>query len=465
MHDLAGHPAVVGFRGVYAVRPGVFAIAMDYVGGGELWTHCNKHGPLPEPEARHITAQLLDALGCVRGTTSCLMVADSGRLRRYMHERRIAHRDLKLENIMVEKSTSRFGGWPTIKIIDFGLSQRLAPAPIDGTALPHYDVSLASPEEEAAVSALLAQVENCPAACTVAGAPPRPGVIDNVARSLRPVPRFRTTVGALSVGASVAYSEHQLFPAPGSVFYLAPEVTPLRAPLAGYGLAADIWSAGICLHVMLSSSYPFNAPTDSELVRILSGGPELCMDSEVWAGVSPQARDLVARMLSPAPEQRPTAAQAMRHDWFTLAARIAARERAALLTDAACQKIRTAAPAGAPSPPPSPILSRAMPCFRRRTTRVAPLLTKEQQHELAPAESPGALSFAEGVAASATSLLRSLQRRLSRTSQPADIMIAEAPAEDGAPPAVPLRRRRFSSAFGACLAPDAAAAMHFDASK
>jgi hypothetical protein len=246
-------------------------------------------------------------------------------------------------------------------------------------------------------------------------------------------------------------------------------VTPLRAPLAGYGLAADIWSAGICLHVMLSSSYPFNAPTDSELVRILSGGPELCMDSKVWAGVSPQARDLVARMLSPAPEQRPTAAQALRHDWFTLAARIAARERAALLADAACQKIRTAAPAGAPSPPPSPILSRAMPCFRRRTTRVAPLLTKEQQHELAPAESPGALSgFADSFASSAGSLLRSLQRRLSRTSphsQPPDIMMAEAPAEDGAPPAVPLRRRRLRSAFGACLAPDAAAAMHFDASK
>ena len=65
MHDLAGHPAVVGFRGVYAVRPGVFAIVMDYVGGGELWTHCNKHGPLPEQEARHITGQILDTLECV----------------------------------------------------------------------------------------------------------------------------------------------------------------------------------------------------------------------------------------------------------------------------------------------------------------------------------------------------------------------------------------------------------------
>ena len=63
LQELAGHPSVVGFRGVYAfARPGMFAIVMEYVAGGELWTHCSKHGPLPEPEARHLTAQILDAL-------------------------------------------------------------------------------------------------------------------------------------------------------------------------------------------------------------------------------------------------------------------------------------------------------------------------------------------------------------------------------------------------------------------
>ena len=63
LRDLAGHPSVVGFRGVYAfARPGMYAIVMEYVSGGELWTHCSKHGPLPEPEARHLTAQILDAL-------------------------------------------------------------------------------------------------------------------------------------------------------------------------------------------------------------------------------------------------------------------------------------------------------------------------------------------------------------------------------------------------------------------
>ena len=348
---------------------------------------------------------------------------------------------------MVEKSpVSRFGGWPTIKLIDFGLSRRLAApaAPIDAAALSHPaahsaalarfsdDFSFPSMDEEAAAAALLAQLEPRPTPVTRAR-------LDVVARAIRPVPRFRTTVG--------------------SVYYLAPEVTPLRAPLAGYGLAADIWSAGVCLHVMLAQSYPFMAPTDIELLRLLAGSPELRMDSEVWATVSPQARDLVARMLSPAPAARPSAPQALQHDWFTLAARDAARERAALFADAGCKKIASAASAnnGAPSPPSSPLCR--LPCFRRAERRVTPLMAAARI-ELAPAEASGGSAFG-----AAGSLLRSLHARFARLSsrqaQPSACAIAEAeaPAEESAPPAVPLRRRRLSNAF-ACLAPDAAEAMH-----
>ena len=252
------------------------------------------------------------------------------------------------------------------------------------------------------------------------------------------------------------------------MYYLAPEVTPLRAPLAGYGLAADIWSAGVCLHVMLAQSYPFTAPTDIALLRLLAGSPQLRLDSEVWATVSPQARDLVARMLSPAPAARPSALQALQHDWFTLAARDAARERAALLANAGCKKIATAAGAAAaaatcaPSPQPTPLLR--LPCFRK-AVRISPL-EMAAHAELAPAEAVGggaSFAFSAGAA-----LLRSLQSRFarfvsSRRAQPSECAIAEAeaPAEESAPPALPLRRRRLSNAF-ACLAPDAAEAMRRD---
>ena len=121
-----------------------------------------------------------------------------------MHERRIAHRDLKLENIMVEKDVaSRFGGWPTIKLIDFGLSRRLAApaAAIDAAALSHpvahhaalarfsSDFLLPSLAEEAAAAELLAQLDPPPADMSRAR-------LNAVAHAIRPVPRFRTTVGA-----------------------------------------------------------------------------------------------------------------------------------------------------------------------------------------------------------------------------------------------------------------------------
>ena len=104
-----------------------------------------------------------------------------------MHERRIAHRDLKLENIMVENRAAsavvRFGGFPTIKVIDFGLSKRLAPPAelVDAH-------SLAAPGEDAAAAALLAQLDS--------QQPAARGVRHDVARTLRGVPRFFTTVGA-----------------------------------------------------------------------------------------------------------------------------------------------------------------------------------------------------------------------------------------------------------------------------
>jgi serine/threonine protein kinase len=44
-----------------------------------------------------------------------------------MHGKRIAHRDVKLENIMVADDASVSGG-VSIKLLDFGFARRLAPA-------------------------------------------------------------------------------------------------------------------------------------------------------------------------------------------------------------------------------------------------------------------------------------------------------------------------------------------------
>jgi serine/threonine protein kinase len=99
------------------------------------------------------------------------------------------------------------------------------------------------------------------------------------------------------------------------VYYPAPEVTPPRSGLQGYGLAADLWSAGVCAFVMMCGQYPFQAADETQLMALLHRGPAVCMDHAAWARVSPAGRDLVARLLRVDAEARPTAAEALEHAW------------------------------------------------------------------------------------------------------------------------------------------------------
>ncbi|VDN35422.1 unnamed protein product [Gongylonema pulchrum] len=69
---------------------------MEYASGGELYDYVSKYGSLPEPEARRIFRQI----------TSAVL---------YCHKHKVAHRDLKLENILLDTDNNA-------KIADFGLS-------------------------------------------------------------------------------------------------------------------------------------------------------------------------------------------------------------------------------------------------------------------------------------------------------------------------------------------------------
>jgi serine/threonine protein kinase len=74
-------------------------LATDFCAGGELFSLVEHRGALTEIEAKNITRQLVTA------------VAD-------MHRNGICHRDLKLENVLLESKTGL-----DVKIIDFGLSR------------------------------------------------------------------------------------------------------------------------------------------------------------------------------------------------------------------------------------------------------------------------------------------------------------------------------------------------------
>ncbi|CEG83574.1 hypothetical protein RMATCC62417_17473 [Rhizopus microsporus] len=93
---LLRHPHVVKYYDM-VTTDSYHYIMMEYAEGGQLLHHIAADGMMCEPEARHYTRQIISALD-------------------YMHRNSIVHRDLKVENIMLDR-TGR-----SIKVGDFGLS-------------------------------------------------------------------------------------------------------------------------------------------------------------------------------------------------------------------------------------------------------------------------------------------------------------------------------------------------------
>ena len=76
----------------------------EYVAGGELFEELQRRSTFTEQMAANIIVQLLSAIV-------------------YCHKRKIVHRDLKLENILID---SIEGDKIAIKIIDFGTAETIS---------------------------------------------------------------------------------------------------------------------------------------------------------------------------------------------------------------------------------------------------------------------------------------------------------------------------------------------------
>lgn len=92
---LIRHPHVVRLYEVLANKEKIY-IVLEFVTGGELLDKISGDGELEESEARKYFQQLIDAVG-------------------YCHSRGVYHRDLKLENILLDAKGN-------VKISDFGFS-------------------------------------------------------------------------------------------------------------------------------------------------------------------------------------------------------------------------------------------------------------------------------------------------------------------------------------------------------
>ncbi|XP_042406655.1 serine/threonine-protein kinase SAPK3-like isoform X2 [Zingiber officinale] len=97
-HRSLRHPNIVRFKEV-VLTPTHLAIVMEYAAGGELFERICNAGRFSEDEARFFFQQLISGVS-------------------YCHSMEICHRDLKLENTLLDGSPT-----PRVKICDFGYSK------------------------------------------------------------------------------------------------------------------------------------------------------------------------------------------------------------------------------------------------------------------------------------------------------------------------------------------------------
>lgn len=94
----------------------------------------------------------------------------------------------------------------------------------------------------------------------------------------------------------------------GTIGYAAPEVMDWDAEYAA--AHADVWSAGITLHILLNGSLPFLSDSHAETVEGMEDIQNF-IDSEDWSGVDPRTVSIMKNCLNCKADGRPSAFQSL----------------------------------------------------------------------------------------------------------------------------------------------------------
>lgn len=207
IHRSLKHKNIVEFKGVFQDENYVY-ILLELCPNGTVFDMLKKHNPFNEAQAALIVKQLLEAL-------------------KYLHERRIIHRDLKLQNLLIDAEGN-------MKLADFGLSAQLK---------DENDKKM-----------------------TMCGTPS----------------------------------------------YLSPEVIG-GGGKRGHTTAVDIWATGVCTFLMLTGKQPFQSSdkkiTYNRISHVNYSWPEK-------PKVSQTAKDFINSLLVKNPDERPTAAKVLEHQFI-----------------------------------------------------------------------------------------------------------------------------------------------------
>ncbi|PFH37490.1 calcium-dependent protein kinase CDPK6 [Besnoitia besnoiti] len=98
----------------------------------------------------------------------------------------------------------------------------------------------------------------------------------------------------------------------GTALYMAPEVFKRDVTVK-----CDVWSAGVVMYFLLSGCLPFTGTSLEEVQeKATYAEPNYALECR---HLTPQAIDLLKRMLTKDPRQRPSASEVLKHVWFNQA--------------------------------------------------------------------------------------------------------------------------------------------------
>ncbi|KAH7566525.1 hypothetical protein JRO89_XS08G0178800 [Xanthoceras sorbifolium] len=273
-HRSLRHPNIVRFKEVI-LTPTHLAIVMEYASGGELFERIGKcnAGRFSEDEARFFFQQLISGVS-------------------YCHAMQVCHRDLKLENTLLDGSPA-----PRLKICDFGYSKVVLTffSDLSGSSVLH-----SQPKSTVGTPAYIA-----------------PEVLlrqEYDGKLFGCLTKLQKCQGPFEEGTSeqqISIFVSDYVPGYSSFHVSALVLDNFHEKIA------DVWSCGVTLYVMLVGAYPFEDPDEPKdfrktIQRILS--VQYSIPDAVQ--ISRECRDLISRIFVVDPATRITIPDIRNHPWF-----------------------------------------------------------------------------------------------------------------------------------------------------
>lgn len=96
----------------------------------------------------------------------------------------------------------------------------------------------------------------------------------------------------------------------GTPLFMSPEMFD-----GSYDEKCDIWSSGVILYMMITGSVPFTGSGIAQIKEAVRSA-RIDFSKPVWQNVSDELKDLLRKMLEPAPRKRPSAKEVLEHPLF-----------------------------------------------------------------------------------------------------------------------------------------------------